>query len=86
MAGLQNVLNAKLLEIQKNKEIEKARFRALTKQREQAEHNYIALDGAEQMLLEIIKETENNNKTNDCIGAETEIIEEVSAIETEDNN
>lgn len=85
MTGIQNTLNAKLAEVRKNKAAEQARFNALTKQREQAERNYIALDGAEQILLELIKETETHRSDAVLANPDTEIIEEVSADDASDN-
>lgn len=49
-------LNAKLAEIQSNKKQAQESYEALTKQAEQMRSNFIALDGAEQLLLQMIKE------------------------------
>lgn len=49
-------LNAKLAEIQNNKRQTQESYEALTKQAEQMRSNFIALDGAEQVLLQLINE------------------------------
>jgi hypothetical protein len=49
-------LNAKLAEIQENKRQAQESYEALTKQCEQMRSNFIALDGAEQVLLQLINE------------------------------
>ena len=49
-------LNAKLAEIQNNKKQAQESYEALTKQCEQMRNNFIALDGAEQVLLQLINE------------------------------
>lgn len=49
-------LNAKLAEIQENKRQAQESYEALTKQCEQMRSNFIALDGAEQVLLQMINE------------------------------
>lgn len=49
-------LNAKLAEIQENKRQVQERYEELTKQCEQTRSNFIALDGAEQVLLQMISE------------------------------
>ncbi len=77
MTKTQNILNVKLEQIRKNKEIVRSRLNELTKQREQAERNYIALDGAEQVLLELIEEA-NERNISAPVEPETEMIEEVS--------
>lgn len=77
MTKTQNILNVKLEQIRENKEIVRSRLNELTKQREQAERNYIALDGAEQVLLELIKEA-NERNISAPVEPETEMIEEVS--------
>ncbi len=80
-----NTLNVKLAEVRKDKAAEKARFNALTKQREQAERNFIALDGAEQMLLELVEIARQDTRGTAPVMSETEIIEEVSADDAADN-
>ena len=49
-------LNAKLAEIQNNKKQAQESYETLTKQLEQTRSNFIALDGAEQVLLQMINE------------------------------
>ena len=49
-------LNAKLEEIRNNKRQAQESYEALTKQAEQMRNNFIALDGAEQVLLQMINE------------------------------
>lgn len=49
-------LNAKLAEIQNNKRQAQESYEELTKQCEQMRSNFIALDGAEQVLLQLINE------------------------------
>ena len=49
-------LNAKLAEIQENKRQAQESYEVLTKQAEQMRSNFIALDGAEQVLLQLINE------------------------------
>lgn len=49
-------LNAKLAEIQNSKRQAQESYEALNKQAEQMRNNYIALDGAEQVLLQMINE------------------------------
>lgn len=49
-------LNAKLAEIQNSKRQAQENYEALNKQAEQMRNNYIALDGAEQVLLQMINE------------------------------
>ena len=49
-------LNAKLAEIQENKRQVQENYETLTKQCEQMRSNFIALDGAEQVLLQMINE------------------------------
>lgn len=49
-------LNAKLAEIQNNKRQAQESYEELTKQMEQMRSNFIALDGAEQVLLQLISE------------------------------
>ena len=51
-----DLLNKKLAEIQRNKQTVKSRIDTLVKHRAQAERDYIALDGAEQVLLQLIQE------------------------------
>lgn len=85
MTQMRNILNTKLSEVRKNKAAERARFNALTKQREQAERNFIALDGAEQQLLELIDIANSDTSVSAPVEAETEIIEEVSADDAADN-
>lgn len=49
-------LNAKLAEIQNNKRQAQESYEELANQAEQMRSNFIALDGAEQVLLQLIKE------------------------------
>lgn len=49
-------LNAKLAEIQNNKRQAQESYEALAMQAEQMRSNFIALDGAEQVLLQLINE------------------------------
>ena len=51
-------LNAKLEEIRNQKKQIQETYDQLTKQVEQVRNNYIALDGAEQVLVQLIKENE----------------------------
>ena len=51
-------LNAKLEEIRNQKKQTQETYDQLTKQVEQVRNNYIALDGAEQVLVQLIKENE----------------------------
>ena len=51
-------LNAKLEEIRNQKKQTQETYDQLTKQVEQVRNNYIALDGAEQVLVQLIEESE----------------------------
>lgn len=50
-------LNIKLEEIRKQKKQAQEAYDQLTKQVEQVRNNYIALDGAEQVLVQLIEES-----------------------------
>lgn len=80
------MLKTKLKEIRENKALMKKKYEDLTKQREQAERNYIALDGAEQVLLELIEISECDTSCTALEEPETEIIEEVSTDDASDND
>ena len=51
-------INKRLEEIRKQKKQAQETYDQLTKQVEQVRNNYIALDGAEQVLMQLIKENE----------------------------
>ena len=51
-------LNKKLEEIRNQKQQTQEAYEATTKQLEQIRNNYVALDGAEQVLLQLISEVE----------------------------
>jgi predicted nucleic acid-binding Zn-ribbon protein len=53
-----NKLNKKLEEIRNQKQHTQEQYEAVTKQLEQIRNNYVALDGAEQVLLQLISEVE----------------------------
>ena len=55
---MNNKLNEKLEEIRNQKKQTQETYDQLNKQIEQVRNNYIALDGAEQVLMQLIKENE----------------------------
>lgn len=80
------MLNTKLYEIRKKKALMKKKYEELTRQREQAERNYVALEGAEQVLIELIELSARDKRGTAHNEPETEIIEEMNVNDSANNS